>query len=317
MTTVSATPLAVPLSPIKRKRRFWIAAGIAVICAIAITVIKFQHWDDRLYFYLKSQVNASEWQGKSLWLPDYKVKIDAKPIAGLEQNLSSIVYDHDQDRLLAISNGPSELVALNKTGEIIAHYPLVGFGDIEGIGYMGDGLIVMADERAQELSFIQLPSQPGELNIKDAQYLSLGINLNGNKGFEGVSYDAENDRLFVVKERDPRQLYEVTGIKASLAGGLQLRINDLTQWIDQKVFATDLSAVHFDPITGHLAILSDESKLLVELSGEGKFVSFRTFLGGFSDLNKTAPQAEGVTMDREGNLYMVSEPNLFYMFSKD
>lgn len=306
----------IPRQTIKRKRLITVAAAVTAV-AIAFAVVRFQHWDDRLYFYLKSQVNASEWAGKSLWLPDYKVKIDAKPIAGLEQNLSSIVYDHDQDRLLAISNGPSELVALNKVGEIIAHYPLVGFGDIEGIDYMGDGLVVMADERAQELSFIQLPSQPGELNIKDAQYLSLGINLNGNKGFEGVSYDAANDRLFVVKERDPRQLYEVTGIKASLAGGLQLRINDLTHWIDQKVFATDLSAVHFDPVTGHLAILSDESKLLVELSGEGKFVSFRTFLGGFSDLKKTAPQAEGVTMDRDGNLYMVSEPNLFYMFSKD
>lgn len=315
MSTALVMQRLTPRLPRKRKQLIW--AAIAAVAVAAIVVAKFQHWDDRLYFYLKSQINASAWQGKSLWLPDYKVRIDAKPIAGLEQNLSSIVYDHDQDRLLAISNGPSELVALNKSGEILAHYPLVGFGDIEGIGYMGDGMVVMADERAQELSFIRLPNEPGEVNIEDAQYLALGINLNGNKGFEGVSYDAANDRLFIVKERDPRQLYEVTGVKASLEGGLQLRINDLTHWIDEKVFATDLSAVHYDPNTGHLAILSDESKLLVELSGEGKFVSFRTFLGGFSDLKSTAPQAEGVTMDREGNLYMVSEPNLFYMFSKD
>jgi len=316
MTTAAVVPRRTSHSLQKRNRLVWIA-GAAALAAIIIAVVKSQHWDDRLYFYLKTQSNSSEWKARSLWLPEYKVQLEAKPIQGLEQNLSSIVYDHDQDRLLAITNGPSKLVALSKTGDIVAHYPLVGFGDIEGIGYMGEGMVVIVDERTQELSFIQLPSEPGEVNIKDALYLSLGINLNGNKGFEGISYDAVNDRLFVVKERDPRQLYEITGVKASLQGGLQLRINDLTDWIDQRVFATDLSAIHYDPKTGHLAILSDESKLLVELSGEGEFVSFRTFLGGFSDMKKSAPQAEGVTMDRDRNLYMVSEPNLFYAFSKE
>nr|BFE92363.1 hypothetical protein GCM10020185_28990 [Pseudomonas brassicacearum subsp. brassicacearum] len=42
-----------------------------------------------------------------------------------------------------------------------------------------------------------------------------------------------------------------------------------------------------------------------------------TLLGGFNGLKDTIPRAEGVTVDEAGNLYMVSEPNLFYRFEKN
>lgn len=42
-----------------------------------------------------------------------------------------------------------------------------------------------------------------------------------------------------------------------------------------------------------------------------------TLLGGFNGLEDTIPRAEGVAMDDKGNLYMVSEPALFYRFKKN
>ncbi|SDG71907.1 Uncharacterized protein YjiK [Pseudomonas benzenivorans] len=302
-------------SIVSRRSKLWLL-GLLAIIGIGFAVSEFNHWDERLFFDLKSQFNAATWKGKSIWLPDYKVVIDAKPVKGIEQNLSAIVYDHDHDRLLGIINGPAEIVTLNKTGDVTGHYPLEGFGDIEGLAYMGDGRVVVVDERTQQLSFFSLPAVPQTIHMADAQYLSLGINLNGNKGFEGITYDAGEDRLFMVKERNPRQLYEISGVGASLGQRMQIKILDLTAWIDDKVFATDLSDIYFDPITRHLVILSDESKLLVEMTGDGEFVSFRNFVGWLSELKASIPQPEGVTMDRDGNLYVVSEPNLFYAFRK-
>jgi uncharacterized protein YjiK len=72
-----------------------------------------------------------------------------------------------------------------------------------------------------------------------------------------------------------------------------------------------------DPRTGHLLVLSADSNMLLELDEQGEQVSFMTLLGGFNGLGDTLPRAEGVAMDGQGNLYMVSEPNLFYRFRKN
>lgn len=91
---------------------------------------------------------------------------------------------------------------------------------------------------------------------------------------------------------------------------------DRQAWIDQKIFANDLSSVHFDERTGHLVLLSDESKLLIELGQDGRLISFRSLLRGFAGLHSSVPQAEGVTFDGQGNLYLASEPNLFYRLQR-
>lgn len=291
--------------------------GLIVLLIAGLATSVLLHWNDRLYFYLTSEMNIRGDASVNRRLPDYAVVIDGKPIEGIRKNLSSITYDTDLDRLLAVVNGgPTELVVLSKTGELLDRYPLTGFGDIEGVTYMGDGRVAVSDERAQQISIFQLPARPRAIDISEAQFFSLGINLNGNKGFEGVTYDAAGDRLFVVKERDPRQLYEINGVAASLQGRLQLAIHDRSAWIADQVFATDLSDIHFDAETGHLILLSDESHLLMELSDTGRMLSYRSLNGFTSDLHRSAPQPEGVTLDNDGTLYVVSEPNLFYSFRR-
>ena len=63
--------------------------------------------------------------------------------------------------------------------------------------------------------------------------------------------------------------------------------------------------------------MSDESRLVVELDTDGEPVSILSLLRGMHGLKRSVPQAEGVAMDDRGVLYLVSEPNLFYVFSKD
>jgi uncharacterized protein YjiK len=298
------------------RRRYRLVGLMALLLAFVATALTL-HWNERWYFNLTRQMNVTQHDVANRWLPDYQVVIDGKPIEGIERNLSAVSYDADLDRLLAVVNGgPTELLVLSKTGELLEHYPLTGFGDLEGVAYMGNGRVAVSDERAQQVSIFQLPSAPRSIDISEAQFFSLGINLNGNKGFEGLTYDAVRDRLFIVKERDPRQLYEVGGVAVSLDGPIQLTIRDRSDWIAEQVFATDLSDIHFDAATGHLILLSDESRLLMELSDSGRMLSYRSLDRWFGGLRRSAPHPEGVTIDNDGTLFVVSEPNLFYSFRR-
>ncbi len=85
---------------------------------------------------------------------------------------------------------------------------------------------------------------------------------------------------------------------------------------DAGLFVRDLSSLQFDERSGHLLALSDESRLVLELNTEGKPISSLSLLAGRSGLSRSVPQGEGIAMDHQGALYLVSEPNLFYRFSK-
>lgn len=293
--------------------------GLAALLLAAVACSEL-HWHERAWFYVSSRLNAETWAGRSVWLPDYHVDIEARPVAGIDDDLSAIDYAADRKRLLAVTNAPPiKLVEMDSDGKVSAQYPLNGFEDVEGLAYMGDGLIVVTDEVQQQLVIFRLPDRPGmPIDKQDAASLALPLGSSThNKGFEGVTYDAAHDRIFVAKERDPRQLYAVSGIKTSLGGTLRLKVEDLNDWIDRSVFAKDISDLHFDARTGHLLVLSHESKLVIELSEKGEMVSFRTLLGHVGDLKESAGQAEGLTLDDAGALYVVSEPNLFYRFTKN
>ena len=261
---------------------------------------------------------ATPWE-QALLLTRYlrQLKIDALPVATVKDNLSGLTYDERRGHLWAVVNNPEELLALGRDGEFIARYPLQGFEDVEGVTYLGDGLLVLTEERQQALVVVQVPDLAGPLRRAEARSLTLALNDEDNTGFEGVGYDRTGDRLFVVKEHSPRKLYEIQGIKRSLAGDMDIKIIDREDWIDKLDMASDLSSVHFDEQTGHLVLLSDEAKMMLELDAEGDLVSFRSLWRGFAGLERSVPQPEGMTFDAQGNLYLVSEPNLFYAFEHE
>ncbi|MCP1446604.1 uncharacterized protein YjiK [Pseudomonas sp. GGS8] len=287
---------------------------VVLLGAYAVSARFMVH--QQLYAYWKNLWHGNQAPDNNIWLPDYKAVIQAKPVADIT-NLSGIAYDPEHDRLLGITNGaPMQIVAMSRNGDLLERYPLIGFQDTEGLAYIGNGRVVIADEQLQRLYVVTLPDSPGPIHVENAPFVAIEINLSThNKGFEGVTYDAANDRIFAIKERDPRQLFTVTGMLASIGGPLQVHIKDLTHWIDRSVFGLDLSEGYYDPRTGHLLLLSEQSSNVTEVDQDGNFVSFRSLLG-LNDLKKTIPQAEGMTMDTSGELYIVSEPNLFYRFSK-
>lgn len=270
---------------------------------------------ERAWFVVEEWQHGEQWRERSLWLGDYRAVIEAKPIGDIS-DVSALTFDPDRNSLFSVTNKPAKVIEMSLQGELLRTIDLQGFGDPEAIEYVAPGTYVIADEREQRLVKVRVDDATRVLDSADFQQLSLGIGRNGNKGFEGLAYDAANQRLLVAKERDPVRIFEVLGFPhVDDSKPLALQVNTDPKR-DARLFVRDLSSLDFDAATGHMLALSDESRLVIELNAEGKPVSTLSLLRGQHGLERSVPQAEGVATDDAGNLYLISEPNLFYVFRK-
>lgn len=253
---------------------------------------------------------------QSINLGEYQAVLQGQKIEGLEDDVSALTYDPLRKSLFTVTNKQAELVELSLDGRILRRIPLIGFGDAEAVEFIGPDTYVITDERQQRLIKVHVDDSTQVLDAAHAEQLTLGINLSGNKGFEGLAYDSLGKRLFVAKERDPMLIYEVRGFPQSNPQQPYAThvVNNPRR--DSRLFVRDLSSLQYDERSGHLLALSDESKLLIELDVEGRPISTLSLKKGRHGLKKSVPQAEGVAMDDEGTVYVVSEPNLFYVFKK-
>lgn len=296
------------------KRLVWVVC-VLVAVLLAVALQKYRVYE-RVWFAVVQWYEADQRRERSLWLPDYRVEIEGKVIEGLESDISALTYNPVRNTLITVTNKVPELIELSLDGRLLGRIPLDGLGDPEAVEYIAPHTYVVADERSQRLVVITVSEENGVLELIHGQQLTLGIDRNGNRGFEGLAYDPQQKRLFVGKESDPLTIYEVRGFPhtdTDADSDVQV-INHADR--DKKIFMTDLSSLTFDEQTGHLLALSDESRMVVELLPDGRPISSLNLLRGFAGLKRSIPQAEGIATDSEGNLYVVSEPNLFYKYVK-
>lgn len=284
------------------------------LLVVLLAVLAHNHrlWQ-RAWFDWQSLWQAADPQ--SLGLGDYRASLQAQPIQGLDE-VSALTYDPLRKSLFTVTNKNSELIELSLDGQILRRIDLLGFGDPEAVEFISADTYVISDERQHRLIKIQLRDDTTFIDAADAEQISLGVHMSGNKGFEGLAYDASGKRLFVAKERDPMLIYEVHGFphfKPEKNYSVHV-INNPKR--DAGLFVRDLSSLQYDERSGHLLALSDESFLVLELDIDGRPLSSLSLLGGRHGLKNRVPQAEGIAMDDEGTLYLVSEPNLFYVFKK-
>lgn len=296
-------------------RRVSLAVGVLLLLLLGWGAQQHRLFE-RAWFNVQQWQLADAGQQTSLRLGDYQVEIEAKAIVGLDDDVSALTYDPDRNSLFTVTNKQTQLVELSLDGEIIRRIDLHGFGDAEAVEYISPGLYVIADERRKRLIKVQVEDDTRELQADEKQQLSLAIDLNGNKGFEGLAYDVAGQRLFVAKERDPMRIFEIHGFPLrDPEQPFAVHVVD-DQQRDAGLFVRDLSSLQFDERSGHLLALSDESRLVLELDTTGKPISSLSLLRGRHGLTRSVPQGEGIAMDHQGVLYLVSEPNLFYRFSK-
>jgi len=294
-------------------RYFLAALTVLAVCLLLSAGQEFRLFE-RAWFNTLAWFQQDERREHGLWLPDYHAEIQAKVVEGLPDDLSALAFDRDRQLLVSVTNQPPQLVELSLDGKLLRTVELRGFSDPEAIEYIAPGLFVIADERDQRLVEVRLASDAQFFDAADAPQLSLGIDLNGNKGLEGLAYDPLNEILLVAKERDPVRIFEIRGFPHRQAdAALDVQVTENVER-DERLFLRDLSSLDFDEASGHLLVLSDESRLLLELDREGRPISSLSLLAGQHGLTQSVPQAEGVALDDRGVLYLISEPNLFYRF---
>ncbi|MBI6910596.1 SdiA-regulated domain-containing protein [Pseudomonas palleroniana] len=303
--------VSLPSSKPKLRSRFalrwysWLFLAGTIIYGVAWAM----HWDDRGVLWVAERFETPFERQASVWLPDYHVVIDAKLLPGMEKDeASDVSYNPQTKTLFSVMGKNAFLVELSLQGDVLRKMPLNGWSNPEGVTVMENGLMAVVDERDHSLTVVKVDAATTQLNKADFTSYDLGPSKDQNKAFEGVTWDKRNQQIVLGEERPPA-LFTWKTDGTTLTGAKQ-------KLASTELDMRNLSALAIDPRTGHMLVLSADSHLLLELDDKGKQVSFMTLLGGFNGLKHTIPRAEGVTMDEDGTVYIVSEPNLFYRFEK-
>lgn len=247
----------------------------------------------------------------------YTVGIEAKPIDGLTANTSGLTYSPVTGTLFTAINTPPALAELSVDGKLLRKIPIAGARDIEGITHvLGDRFIVV-DERKSRLNWINIAPDTLSIDLAGTPFITLDLGTVSNLGFEGVSWDQRKQQLVVVQEMLPVRVLVVDGLELAVQGrGLGVTVGEWKPkgWAGHAVF--DLTSVTVHDPTGNMILLSHMSSILVEYDIDGSPLSMLSLWAGRHGLQENVPQAEGVAIGPEGEVYIVSEPNLIYRFDR-
>jgi uncharacterized protein YjiK len=239
----------------------------------------------------------------TLDLADYTLTGSYALPSGLASEASAVTWNWTTDTLFVLGDEGEALVEVSKTGALLSSMTLTGFGDTEGLTYIGGSQFVLTEERLRSAYLLNYMANAsvarGSLQVAD-----LGSDT-GNTGIEGISYDPIDGSFITVKEDTPQEVNKNTitfGGSATVTSLFtpSLGMSDLS---DVQVLSTATTAGSAD--RDNLLILSQESSKLLEVSRTGAILSQLDLATlGLPDTT------EGVTIDRSGIVYLVAEEGI-------
>ena len=184
----------------------------------------------------------------------------------------------DETGFWIVSDQNSNVYLIDSWGKVVKSFKVNG-EDLEGITVIDDSTIALVLERSREVVILDTSG----LELKRAK-----LDLEGelNNGLEGISYDPDEKKFFVLNEKKPRLLLT-----------LDENLNEIKR--DTLNFAKDVSGIFFDAVDKNLWILSDESQRI-----------FKTDLSGnpIEEFKIKITQPEGITLNKaRTKLFVVSD----------
>ncbi|UCV18469.1 SdiA-regulated domain-containing protein [Ferribacterium limneticum] len=250
----------------------------------------------------------------SLDLSRYQVSgtynLDTLSDMGLEA--SAVTYARDRGSLFFVGDEGLGVVEISLTGQTLGqmNFNWTGTGstnnDAEGLTYLGNGVLVVAEERLQDAFKFNYVAG-GTVALANAEFVSIGTTV-GNVGTEGISYDPRNGSFVSVKQDGPVALL-AGGLTFAQGGGvssMSTLYSGTTSLFGVNSFSDVQTLSPIDALVGtaaadNLLILSLDSKKLIEINRSGQVLSSL-------DLSGVTNQAiEGVTVDEKGTIYLVAE----------
>lgn len=289
----------------------WKLLSTAAILLVSVPSYGYYSVPSVSYYAVQNILESSMHADEALQLDSYRQLGEPIELTGIEKDASGLTYNPDSQTLMAVINHPPQLLELSLDGDVLRKIPMEGFNDPEGIAYLGNNRYAVIEERDAEVLFFSINSRTSEIFRDELRSVVLPMAQDGNKGLEGVAVDLVRGHLYLVKEKFPRKIYRIEGF---LDEGQPLKFSQPWTIEPTEYFQKDLSGLHFDQRSGNLLVLSDESKMVVEISSEGIDQGYLPLREGFAGLGENVPQAEGVTMDDRGRIYILSEPNRLYRF---
>ena len=258
-------------------------------------------------------------------LPEPTRTVPPNSASLLAQEASSVTYDWDTDTLFVVGDGGTSVVQVSKTGVLLDSMTLAPGGspqgtefyDTEGISYVGAGKFVLNEERYRQVSLFTYVAG-ATLTRTAVRTVKLGTTI-GNVGLEGVTYDPATGHFIFVKEKEPESIFETAiDFAAGAATNGSPTTDESGNLFDPSLVNTlDFSDVYAlsnlpsltgDPTYDQLLIISQESGKIVQVDRAGNVKHTLTIVTDPGDtLGVPDMTMEGVTMDRNGTLYVVNE----------
>lgn len=242
------------------------------------------------------------------------------------QEASAVTYNWDTDTLFITGDGGRSITQVSKTGALIDTMTLAlqpgapqgtAFYDPEGLTYIGNGQFVMSEERDRQL--VKFTYTAGTtLTRAMAKTVDLGT-FDDNTGTEGLSWDPQTNGFIVLKEKNPIGIF-LTGVDfdaGTATNGSPTTVNSTNLFDTSLLGMTDVADVFTlsnipslatHSLAGNMLVLGQENARVVNISRTGVIHStLQIVTDPGNPLSAADQQHEGITMDRDGFIYIVNE----------
>lgn len=229
-------------------------------------------------------------------------------VNNIHGGLSGLTWNPERKTLFAVTDHPSSIIELSQDGKVIRVISSDVDHDFESIEWIGNDRYIISHEREKKLVTYHIDGKTSRLPLPENVILFNINNKKKNSGLEGITTGEHKGQLFLAQEKKPRRLYNLCINENSIILSDDLAKRFVVPW-----FLRDISGLHYNKKTQQLYILSHESALVAisDSFGKTKILSLHKGSNGLKD---TIPQAEGIVTDDGNNLWIVSEPDLFYHF---